>query len=117
MCYRLLFDLAMYPLWAIFRLIYAYENTLIISDILDPEIFDLTNQTLTLDPIKSDYITGMCLWQGQQIAVFRNGSTWMVQTGSELASAELGSRSCICHCRVLHSRHDYPMRSRRAFFE
>ena len=47
------YSLAMYPLWAIFRLIYANDNTLIISDILDPEIWDLTNQTLTLDPIKS----------------------------------------------------------------
>ena len=101
------FTAAMYPLWALFRLIYAYENTLIISDILDPEIFDLTNQTLTLDPIKSDYITGMCLWQGQQIAVFRNGSTWMVQTGPNLpvlnwevdrASATVG---CCCHGTIV----------------
>ena len=63
---------------------YAYENTIIISDILDPESWNLTTQSLTLDPIKSDYITGMCLWQGQQIAIFRNGSTWMVQTGPNL---------------------------------
>lgn len=101
------FDLAQYPLWALFRLMYAYENTLIISDILDPEVWDLTNQTLSLDPIKSDYITGMCLWQGQQIAVFRNGSTWMVQTGPNLpvvdweidrASATVG---CCCQGTVV----------------
>ena len=78
------YTLAQYPIWALYRLIYAYENTLIISDILDPEVFNLTTQTLTLDPIKSDYITGMCLWQGQQIAIFRNGSTWMAQTGPNL---------------------------------
>lgn len=76
---------AKYPLWALFRLIYAYENTLVISDILDPEIFDLTNQLLTLDPVKSDVITGQCLWQNQTLAVFRNGSTWMIETGPNLA--------------------------------
>ena len=31
------YTLALYPLWALFRLMYVYENTLIISDILDPE--------------------------------------------------------------------------------
>ena len=86
---------------------YAYENTIIISDILDPEIFNLTNQTVTLDPIKSDYITGMALWQGQQIAIFRNGSTWMLQTGPNLpvldwevdrASATVG---CCCHGTIV----------------
>ena len=101
------YTLALYPIWAIYRLIYAYQNTLIISDILDPEVFDLTNQTLVLDPIASDYITGMCLWQGQQIAVFRNGSTWMVQTGPNLtvvdwqvdrASATVG---CCCHGTIV----------------
>jgi hypothetical protein len=98
---------ALYPLWAIFRLIYANGNTLIISDILDPEVFDLTNQTLTLDPIQSDVITGMCLWQDQQIAVFRNGSTWIVETGPNLtvvnwevnrASATVG---CACHGTIV----------------
>jgi hypothetical protein len=98
---------ALYPIWALYRLIYAYENTLIISDILDPEIFNLTTQLLTLDPIKSDYITGQCLWQNQQLAVFRNGSTWMVQTGPNLpvldweldrASATVG---CCCHGTIV----------------
>ena len=101
------YTVALYPLWALFRLMYAYENTIIISDILDPEIFNLTNQTVTLDPIKSDYITGMCLWQGQQIAVFRNGSTWMLQTGPNLpvldwevdrASATVG---CCCQGTIV----------------
>jgi hypothetical protein len=98
---------ALYPLWALYRLMYAYENTIIISDILDPESWNLTTQSLTLDPIKADYITGMCLWQGQQIAVFRNGSTWMAQTGPNLpvvdweldrASATVG---CCCHGTIV----------------
>ena len=101
------YTLALYPLWALYRLMYAYENTIIISDILDPESWNLTTQSLTLDPIKSDYITGMCLWQGQQIAVFRNGSTWMVQTGPNLpvldweldrASATVG---CCCQGTIV----------------
>ena len=98
---------AMYPLWALYRLMFAFENTLIISDILDPEVFNLTTQLLTLDPIKSDCITGLCLWQGQQIAIFRNGSTWMAQTGPNLpvldweldrASATVG---CCCHGTIV----------------
>jgi hypothetical protein len=98
---------ALYPIWALYRLIYAYENTLIISDILDPEVFNLTTQLLTLDPIKSDYITGQCLWQNQQLAIFRNGSTWMAQTGPNLpvldweldrASATVG---CCCHGTIV----------------
>ena len=101
------YTLALYPLWALFRLMYAYENTIIISDILDPESWNLTTQSLTLDPIKTDYITGMCLWQGQQIAIFRNGSTWMVQTGPNLpvldweldrASATVG---CCCQGTIV----------------
>ena len=101
------YTLALYPLWALYRLMYAYENTIIISDILDPESWNLTTQSMTLDPIKADYITGMCLWQGQQIAVFRNGSTWMVQTGPNLpvldweldrASATVG---CCCHGTIV----------------
>jgi hypothetical protein len=98
---------ALYPLWALYRLMYAYENTVIISDILDPESWNLTTQSLTLDPIKSDYITGMCLWQGQQIAIFRNGSVWMAQTGPNLpvldweldrASATVG---CACQGTIV----------------
>ena len=101
------YTLALYPLWALYRLMYAYENTIIISDILDPESWNLTTQSMTLDPIKADYITGMCLWQGQQIAVFRNGSTWMVQTGPNLpvldweldrASATVG---CCCQGTIV----------------
>ena len=101
------YTLAQYPLWALYRLIYAYENTLIISDILDPEVFDLVNQTVTLDPIKSDYITGQCLWQNQVLVVFRNGSTWVIETGPNLAvvdwevnrgSATVG---CCCHGTIV----------------
>jgi hypothetical protein len=76
---------AKFPIWALYRLMYAFENTLIVSDILDPEVFDLTNQLVTLDPVRSDAITGMCLWQNQTLAVFRNGSTWMIETGPNLA--------------------------------
>ncbi len=98
---------ALYPTWIVDRLIYAFQNTLVISDILDPEVFDAINQTLTLDPVKSDYITGQCLWQTQRIVVFRNGSTWVVETGPGLpvlnwelnrVSATIG---CCCHGTIV----------------
>jgi hypothetical protein len=93
---------AQYPIWAIYRLIYACENTLVISDILDPEVFDVINQTLTLDPVKSDFITGLCLWQNQVLAVFRNGSTWMIETGPNLSVVDWevnrGSATVGCSC-------------------
>ena len=96
---------ASFPIWAVSRLIYAVtdENTIVVSDILDPEVFDTLTQTLTIDPIKSDAITGQCVWQTQRIAVFRNGSTWVVETGPGLdvvnwelnrVSATIG---CCCH--------------------
>lgn len=98
---------AHYPLWAIYRQMYAFENTVIVSDILDPEMFNLTTQLVTLDPVHSDQITGMALWQGQTIAVWRNGSTWIVETGPNLpvlnwvvnrASATVG---CACHGTIV----------------
>jgi hypothetical protein len=76
---------ASYPLWAFSRLIYVNKNTLVISDILDPEVWDPATQELTLDPIESDVITGLIMWQRQTLAVFRNGSTWIIETGPNLA--------------------------------
>jgi hypothetical protein len=103
---------ALYPIWAVYRLIYAYQNTLIISDELAPETFDVATGSLTLDPLTSDQVTGQALWQTQQIVVFRNGSTWMVQTGPGLAvpdwelnrlSATIG---CRCHGTIVQTETD-----------
>jgi hypothetical protein len=93
---------AKYPIWAVERLIYAYQNTLVVSDALDPEVVDVATGTVTLDPRKSDEITGQCLWQDAKLAVFRNGETWIVETGPDLdvpnwnlrrISATVGCRS------------------------
>jgi hypothetical protein len=98
---------ASYPIWAFSRLIYVNTNTLVVSDILSPEVWDPISQELTLDPIASDTITGQCVWQNQTIAVFRNGSTWIVETGPNLAvidwelnraSATVG---CCCHGTIV----------------
>jgi hypothetical protein len=98
---------ALYPIWAAYRLIYAYQNTMVVSDALDPETFHIATGELTLDPILTDVITGQALWQNQAIAVFRNGSTWMVQTGPGLdvpdwsldrVSATVG---CRCHGTIV----------------
>jgi len=75
---------ALYPIWAISRLIYIYQNTLVVSDVLNPESFFITTNTVTIDPVTTDLITGQCLWQNQAIAVFRNGSVWLVETGPGL---------------------------------
>jgi hypothetical protein len=94
---------ALYPLWVSERLVYVYQNTLVVSDILDPEVWDVISQSVTIDPIKSDVITGICVWQTQRIAVFRNGSTWVVDTGPSLPvlNWELnrvsGTIGCCCH--------------------
>ena len=94
---------ALYPIWANGRLIYVWKNTLVISDILNPEAWNTTTQTLKLDPVESDFISGLCLWQNQAIAVFRNGSTWIIETGPGLmvvnweinrASATVGCCCC-----------------------
>lgn len=93
---------AKYPIWACNRLIYVYQNNLIVSDVLDPETFYIITGSVTLDPITTDQITGQALWQNQAIAVFRNGSTWMIETGPGLdvpnwslnrVSATVGCRS------------------------
>jgi hypothetical protein len=98
---------ASYPLWAFSRLIYVYKNNLVVSDILDPEHWDPATQELTLDPVASDTITGQCVWQNQTLAIFRNGSTWICQTGPGLsvvdwelnrASATVG---CACHGTIV----------------
>jgi len=103
---------ALYPIWAINRLIYIYQNNLIVSDVLDPETFFITTNTLTLDPVTTDLITGQSLWQNQQLAVFRNGSVWMVETGPGLDVPNWGlSRisstvGCRCHGTIVQCESD-----------
>ena len=98
---------ASYPLWAFSRLIYANGNTLVVSDILDPEVWDPISQELTLDPIAADLITGQCVWQYQSLAVFRNGSTWIVETGPGLAVVDWqlnrasGTVGCCSHGTIV----------------
>ena len=103
---------ALYPIWACYRLIYAYQNTLIVSDELDPEHFDLATGSVTLDPVASDVITGQAYWQSQQLIAFRNGSTWVIQTGPDLTvpnwdvnriSATVG---CRCHGTIVQTETD-----------
>jgi hypothetical protein len=75
----------LYPTWTVFRLLYAYQNTLVCSDLLNPEHVDVITGTVTLDPVSTDLITGIALWKDQKIAVFRHGSTWLVETGPGLS--------------------------------
>ena len=91
---------------------YASENTIIISDILDPESWNLTTQSLTLDPIKTDYITGDVPLAR---ATDRGVSERLDLDGAdraELASTRLGARSSQRHRRLLLSR-DYRPKMRR----
>jgi hypothetical protein len=103
---------ALYPIWATNRLIYVYKNNLIVSDVLDPEIFFITTNTLTLDPVTTDLITGQVLWQDQKLCVFRNGSSWLIETGPNLdvpdwsinrVSATVG---CRCHGTIVQTESD-----------
>jgi hypothetical protein len=100
-----------YPLWASARLIVAMANNLYVSNILTPEVWNPVLQSVTLDPIASDEITGQINWQRQTLAVFRNGSTWIIETGPNLdvvdwevnrASATVGccSNGTIVQCGV-----------------
>ena len=100
-----------YPLWASARLIVAMANNLYVSNILSPEVWNPVLQSVTLDPVASDEITGQINWQRQTIAVFRNGSTWIIETGPNLdivdweinrASATVGccSHGTIVQCGV-----------------
>jgi hypothetical protein len=98
---------ALYPIWASSRLIYVNGNTLVVSDILDPEVWHPATQEVTLDPVASDLITGQVVWQQQSIVVFRNGSSWLVITGPNLdvpdwelnrTSATVG---CCCHGTIV----------------
>ena len=100
-----------YPLWAMARLIVAMDNNLYVSNILEPEVWNAVLQSVTLDPVVSDVITGLVNWQRQTLAVFRNGSTWIIETGPNLdvveweinrASATVGccSHGSIVQCGV-----------------
>jgi hypothetical protein len=102
----------LYPTWLCYRLIYAYQNTLVVSDALDPEHVDVITGTVTLDPITTDVITGQALWKDQAIVVFRNGSTWMITTGPDLdvpnwsvnrVSATIG---CRAHGTIVQTGND-----------
>lgn len=101
----------LYPLWASARLIVAMANNLYVSNILSPEVWNPALQSVTLDPVASDAITGQINWQRQTLAVFRNGSTWIIETGPNLdvvnweinrASATVGccSHGTIVQCGV-----------------
>lgn len=101
-----------YPIMAGNRLIYAYQNTLIISDILNPEYFDVVTGSLTIDPIATDQITGISVWQSGGVIAFRNGSTWIINTGPGLdvpswslgcVSSTIGTR---CHGTVIQTETD-----------
>ena len=100
-----------YPLWANARLIVTMDNNLYVSNILSPEVWNVVLQSVTLDPVVSDVITGQVNWQRQTLAVFRNGSTWIIETGPNLdvvdweinrASATVGccSHGSIVQCGV-----------------
>jgi len=102
----------LYPVWMVYRLIYVYQNNLIVSDALNPEHVDVITGSVTIDPITTDLITGQALWKDQKIAVFRNGSTWLVETGPGLdvpnwsvnrVSATIG---CRCHGTIIQAGND-----------
>ena len=103
---------AKYPIWAVERLIYAYQNTLIVSDALNPEVFDVATGSVTIDPIASDVITGQCLWQTQRLAVFRNGATYVIETGPGLNVPDWainrvsGTIGCRCHGTIVQTETD-----------
>lgn len=94
---------AKYPIWAGNRLIYIYKNTLIVSDILDPEVFDVATGNVTLDPKATDEITSIILWQEQRLVILRNGETWICDTGPGLDVPDWSLRrvsatvGCRCH--------------------
>lgn len=103
---------AKFPIWACNRLIYAYKNTMIVSDALDPEVFDVATGSVTIDPVESDEIMSLALWQVSRIAAFRNGSTYVIDTGPDLdvpdwginrVSATVGSR---CHGATVQTEAD-----------
>ena len=100
-----------YPTWAFARLVVAMTNNLYVSNILSPEVWNPVLQSVTLDPVASDEITGLVIWQRQTLAVFRNGSTWIIETGPNLdvvdweinrASATVGccSHGTVVQCGV-----------------
>lgn len=76
---------AAYIVWGLGpRLYYVppHSNIVVCSNILDPEVYDPTMINLIqLDPVTSDYITGIAIWQEQQLIVCRNGATYAVGSG------------------------------------
>jgi hypothetical protein len=91
---------------------YAYQNTVIISDLLDPETFDVATGSVTIDPQKSDLITGIALWQIQRVVVFRNGATYVIETGPGLDVPDWGvdrisaTVGCRCHGTIVQTETD-----------
>jgi hypothetical protein len=76
---------AAYILWGCGpRLCYVppNSNVIVCSNILDPEVYDPTLQNvITLDPVTSDVITGLAIWQDQSLIVFRNGAACQIGSG------------------------------------
>jgi len=61
------------------------SNVVVCSNILDPETYDPTLQNIvTLDPVTSDVITGLAIWQDQSLIVFRNGAAAQVGSGIQV---------------------------------
>jgi len=103
---------ASYPIWALSRLIYVWQNTLVVSDVLNPDNYFITTNTLTIDPVTTDVITGQHLWQNQQLAIFRNGSVWIVETGPGLnvpdwsLNRKSATAGCRCHGTIMQCETD-----------
>jgi hypothetical protein len=57
------------------------SNIIVCSDLLDPEVFDPILNLIQLDPVTSDWITGIAIWQEQKLIVGRNGATYEVGSG------------------------------------
>jgi hypothetical protein len=65
------------------------SNVIVCSNILDPETYDPTLQNIvTLDPVTSDVITGLAVWQDQALIVFRNGAAAQVGSGIQVPIVE-----------------------------
>jgi len=61
------------------------SNVIVCSNILDPLTYDPTLQNIiTLDPVTSDVITGLAIWQDQSLIGFRNGAAAQVGSGIQV---------------------------------
>jgi hypothetical protein len=61
------------------------SNVVVCSNILDPATYDPTLQNIiTLDPVTSDVITGVAIWQDQSVMAFRNGAVCRIGSGIQV---------------------------------